>query len=56
MARFETVAEVAREYGLDLRSLVNELGETEPDRPRRRSARPGRRLSRNEGGTNGVGP
>ena len=34
MARFETVAEAAHVYHLDLRSLLNELRETRTGRPR----------------------
>jgi hybrid cluster-associated redox disulfide protein len=39
MAPFETVAEAAREYRLDLRSLLNELREKDSGRSRHRSAR-----------------
>jgi hypothetical protein len=46
MARFETIAEAAGEYRLDLRSLLNDLRMAEHRRPRRRtSCRSGRRQS-----------
>ena len=56
MARFETVAEAARVYRLDLRSLLRELAEARrgpPDgeaRRRSRAHRSGHRRRRKEGG------
>jgi hybrid cluster-associated redox disulfide protein len=42
MARFETVAEAARVYQVDLRSLLKEMRETRAGRPRRETRRTSR--------------